>query len=102
MERLSAASREEVRLVQAQLDEQKEKWRKEQQDSHKNAKEKLSELERAQSTIHSLQEEVQHWPHNLNIFNPSTICGHTILLVFSWPVKRRSCSQVMRIEIMLY
>ncbi|XP_058603760.1 cingulin isoform X1 [Onychostoma macrolepis] len=58
MERLSAASREEVRLVQAQLDEQKEKWRKEQQDSHKNAKEKLSELERAQSSIHSLQEEL--------------------------------------------
>uniref|UniRef100_A0A671NYR3 Cingulin n=1 Tax=Sinocyclocheilus anshuiensis TaxID=1608454 RepID=A0A671NYR3_9TELE len=58
MERLSAASREEVRLLQAQLDEQKEKWRKEQQDLHKNTKEKLSELERAQSTIHSLQEEL--------------------------------------------
>ncbi|XP_043117794.1 cingulin [Puntigrus tetrazona] len=58
MERLSAASREEIRLLQAQLDEQKEKWRKEQQDSHKNAKEKLSELERAQSTIRSLQEEM--------------------------------------------
>ncbi|XP_026105389.1 cingulin-like [Carassius auratus] len=58
MERLSAASREEVRLLQAQLDEQREKWRKEQQDSHKNTKEKLSELERAQSTIHSLQEEL--------------------------------------------
>lgn len=60
MERLSAASREEVRLLQAQLDEQREKWRKEQQDLHKNTKEKLSELERAQSTIHSLQEEVPH------------------------------------------
>ncbi|XP_016327304.1 cingulin-like [Sinocyclocheilus anshuiensis] len=58
IERLSAASREEVRLLQAQLDEQKEKGRKEQQDSHKNAKEKLGELERAQSTIHSLQEEL--------------------------------------------
>uniref|UniRef100_A0A8C0Y7C2 Cingulin n=1 Tax=Cyprinus carpio carpio TaxID=630221 RepID=A0A8C0Y7C2_CYPCA len=58
IERLSAASREEVRLLQAQLDEQREKWRKEQQDSHKNTKEKLSELERAQSTIHSLQEEL--------------------------------------------
>ncbi|XP_042596818.1 cingulin-like isoform X1 [Cyprinus carpio] len=58
MERLSAASREEVRLLQAQLDEQKDKWRKEQQDSHKNAKEKISELERAQNTIHSLQEEL--------------------------------------------
>ncbi|XDV40166.1 hypothetical protein PO909_009297 [Leuciscus waleckii] len=58
MERLSAASREEVRLLQAQLDEQREKWRKEQQDLHKNTKEKLSELERAQSTIHSLQEEL--------------------------------------------
>ncbi|XP_059363718.1 cingulin-like [Carassius carassius] len=58
MERLSAASREEVRLLQAQLDEQREKWRKEQQDSHKNTKEKLSELERAQSTILSLQEEL--------------------------------------------
>ncbi|XP_016387667.1 cingulin-like isoform X2 [Sinocyclocheilus rhinocerous] len=58
IERLSAASREEVRLLQAQLDEQKEKWRKEQQDSHKNVKEKLGELERAQSTIHSLQEEL--------------------------------------------
>ncbi len=89
--------------MQAQLDEQKEKWRKEQQDSNKNIKEKLSELERAQSTIHSLQEEVQHWPHkNLNFFNPSIICGHTILLVFSLPVKRKSCSQVMRIETMLY
>uniref|UniRef100_A0A672KNX1 Cingulin n=1 Tax=Sinocyclocheilus grahami TaxID=75366 RepID=A0A672KNX1_SINGR len=58
IERLSAASREEVRLLQAQLDEQKEKGRKEQQDSHKNAKEKLGELGRAQSTIHSLQEEL--------------------------------------------
>ncbi|XP_051999270.1 cingulin-like [Xyrauchen texanus] len=58
MERLSAASREEVRLLQSQLDEQREKWRKEQQDSQKNTKEKLSELERAQSTIHSLQEEI--------------------------------------------
>lgn len=68
MERLSAASREEVRLLQSQLDEQRDKWKKEQQDSHKNAKEKLSELERAQSTIHSLQEEVQHWLHkNPNI-----------------------------------
>ncbi|XP_057196519.1 cingulin [Triplophysa rosa] len=58
MERLSAASREEVRLLQAQLDEQREKWRKEQQDSQKSTKEKLSELERFQSTIHSLQEEL--------------------------------------------
>ncbi|XP_051576505.1 cingulin-like [Myxocyprinus asiaticus] len=58
MERLSAASREELRLLQAQLDEQREKWRKEQQDSQKDTKEKLSELERAQSTIHSLQEEM--------------------------------------------
>ncbi|XP_051574712.1 cingulin-like [Myxocyprinus asiaticus] len=58
MERLSSASREDVRLLQAQLDEQKEKWRKEQQDSQKNTKEKLGELERAQSTIHSLQEEL--------------------------------------------
>ncbi|XP_051722118.1 cingulin [Ctenopharyngodon idella] len=58
MERLSAASREEVRLLQAQLDEQREKWRKEQQDLNKNTKEKLSELERAQSTILSLQEEL--------------------------------------------
>lgn len=58
MERLSASSREEVRLLQAQLDEQKEKWRKEQHDSQKSTKEKLSELERAQSTIHSLHEEL--------------------------------------------
>lgn len=58
MERLSASSREEVRLLQAQLDEQKEKWKKEQHDSQKNTKEKLSELEKAQSTIHSLHEEL--------------------------------------------
>lgn len=58
MERLSATHREEVRLLQAQLDEQRDKWRKEQQDSQKITKEKLSELEKAQSTIHSLQEEV--------------------------------------------
>lgn len=58
MERLSATHREEMRLLQAQLDEQRDKWRKEQQDSQKITKEKLSELDKAQSTIHSLQEEL--------------------------------------------
>ncbi|TRY82754.1 hypothetical protein DNTS_020634 [Danionella cerebrum] len=58
MEHLSAAYREEVQLLQTQLEEQRDKWKKEQQDSHKSTKEKLCELEKAQSTIHSLQEEL--------------------------------------------
>ncbi|KAF7708222.1 hypothetical protein HF521_017279 [Silurus meridionalis] len=58
IERLAADSNVSVRLVQSQFDEQKEKWKKEQQDLQKLNKEKISELEKTQIIVRSLQEEL--------------------------------------------
>ncbi|XP_058244873.1 cingulin [Hemibagrus wyckioides] len=58
IERLAADSNVSTRLLQAQFDEQKEKWKKEQQDLQKINKEKISELEKTQITVRSLKEEL--------------------------------------------
>ncbi|XP_036448603.1 cingulin [Colossoma macropomum] len=58
IERLSADSSQSVQLLHSQLDEQKEKWRKEQHDLQKSNKEKISELEKVHVTLRSLQEEL--------------------------------------------
>lgn len=55
---MAADSNVSTRLLQAQFDEQKEKWKKEQQDLQKINKEKISELEKTQITVRSLKEEV--------------------------------------------
>ncbi|KAK3571807.1 hypothetical protein QTP86_020586 [Hemibagrus guttatus] len=57
IERLAADSNVSTRLLQSQFDEQKEKWKKEQQDLQKINKEKISELEKTQITLRSLKEE---------------------------------------------
>ncbi|KAF4088522.1 hypothetical protein AMELA_G00083040 [Ameiurus melas] len=65
IERLTADSSASVRLVQSQFDEQKDKWKKEQQDLQKINKEKISELERNQITLRSLQEEMSRMKKEL-------------------------------------
>lgn len=61
IERLAADSNVSVRLLQSQFDEQKEKWKKEQQDLQKINKEKISELEKTQITLRSVQEDVRRY-----------------------------------------
>lgn len=58
IEQLTADSSVSLRLIQAQFDEQKEKWKREQQDLQKVNKEKIGELEKSQLTLRSLQEDV--------------------------------------------
>ncbi|XP_076826612.1 cingulin isoform X2 [Brachyhypopomus gauderio] len=58
IERLSADSSQSVQAVQAQLTEQRDKWRREQQDLQKAHKDQLGELERAQLSVRSLQDEL--------------------------------------------
>ncbi|XP_062848851.1 cingulin [Trichomycterus rosablanca] len=58
IERLSTDSSQSKNILQSQLEEQKDKWKKEQQDLQKNNKETLGELEKTQITIRSLHEEL--------------------------------------------
>ncbi|XP_073493444.1 cingulin isoform X1 [Phyllobates terribilis] len=59
LDSMSHESRDSLELLQAQLEEYKEKARKEMSDSQKQAKEKVAEAERLQINVNRLQEEVQ-------------------------------------------
>ncbi|XP_073420727.1 cingulin isoform X1 [Dendrobates tinctorius] len=59
LDSMSHESRDSLELLQAQLEEYKEKARKEMSDSQKQAKEKAAEAERLQINVNRLQEEVQ-------------------------------------------
>ncbi|CAJ0941910.1 unnamed protein product [Ranitomeya imitator] len=59
LDSMSHESRDSLELLQAQLEEYKEKARKEMSDSQKQAKEKAAEAERLQFNVNRLQEEVQ-------------------------------------------
>lgn len=59
LDNMSLESRESLDMLQAQLEEYKEKARKEMADSQKQAKEKAAEAERHQMSVSRLQEEVQ-------------------------------------------
>ncbi|KAJ8335062.1 hypothetical protein SKAU_G00407010 [Synaphobranchus kaupii] len=58
MEQLSSESRQSVQGLQAQLEEYRERSRKELQDAQRQGKDRLTELQRAQGSARSLQEEV--------------------------------------------
>ncbi|XP_035285136.1 cingulin-like isoform X2 [Anguilla anguilla] len=58
MEQLSSESRLCVQGLQAQLEEYRERSRKELQDAQRQGKDRLNELQRAQGTARSLQEEL--------------------------------------------
>ncbi|XP_056401979.1 cingulin isoform X2 [Hyla sarda] len=59
LDNMSNESRDSLQILQMQLEEYKEKSRKEMNDSQKQAKEKTAEAERLQINISRLQEEVQ-------------------------------------------
>lgn len=59
MEQLSLDSQQQVRLLQGQLEEYKERCRKEVQDTQRQGRERQAELEKAQGNLRSLQEEVR-------------------------------------------
>ncbi|KAJ8273515.1 hypothetical protein GJAV_G00102490 [Gymnothorax javanicus] len=58
MEQLSTESRQSVQGLQAQLEDFRERSRKELQETQRQAKDRLGEIQRAQGTARSLQEEV--------------------------------------------
>ncbi|XP_036394712.1 cingulin [Megalops cyprinoides] len=58
MEQLSAESRQSVQALQAQLEDHRERSKREQQEAQRQGKERLAELERMQASWRSLQEEV--------------------------------------------
>ncbi|KAG9355305.1 hypothetical protein JZ751_000143 [Albula glossodonta] len=58
MDQLSTESRQAVQGLQGQLEEYRERSRRELQDAQRQGKDRLGELQRAQATLRSLQEEV--------------------------------------------
>ncbi|XP_018621367.1 cingulin-like isoform X2 [Scleropages formosus] len=58
VEQMSQESRQAVMAVQAQLDEHKERSRRDLVEAQRQAKDRLAELQRGQASIKSLQEEV--------------------------------------------
>ncbi|XP_028819045.1 cingulin isoform X2 [Denticeps clupeoides] len=65
MELLMGDSRQSVQILQAQLDEYRDRSRRELQESQRQSKERLTELQRAQASIKALQEEVSRLKREL-------------------------------------
>lgn len=60
-------SRQSVAVLQAQLDDYRERSRKDLQDAQRNSKDRLAELQRAQSNLKAQQEEVKTQGLNANM-----------------------------------
>ncbi|XP_041961821.1 cingulin [Alosa sapidissima] len=58
LEQASAEGRKAVEVVQVQLEEQRERGRRDQQEHQKLGRERLAELEKAQSALRSVQDEL--------------------------------------------
>ena len=56
---MSAEGRQAVEAVQSQLEEQRERGRREQQEHQRLSRDRIAELEKAQNALHSMQEEVR-------------------------------------------
>lgn len=59
MEMMMGDSRQSVAALQSQLDDYRERSRKDLQEAQRNSKDRLSELQRAQSNLKAQQEEVR-------------------------------------------
>ncbi|XP_031431939.1 cingulin [Clupea harengus] len=58
LEQMSAEGRQAVEAVQSQLEEQRERGRREQQEHQRLSRDRIAELEKAQNALHSMQEEL--------------------------------------------
>lgn len=58
MEMMMGDSRQSVAVLQSQLDDYKERSRKDLQEAQRNSKDRLVELQRAQNNLKAQQEEV--------------------------------------------
>lgn len=59
MEMMMGDSRQSVAVLQSQLDDYKERSRKDLQEAQRNSKDRLVELQRAQNNLKAQQEEVR-------------------------------------------
>lgn len=94
MEMMMGDSRQSVAVLQSQLDDYKERSRKDLQEAQRNSKDRLVELQRAQNNLKAQQEEVRTEGFDINYFTPKN--GQQVST--GWEISRQNlclCSHVL-------